>query len=371
MKSIFYFTYISTLLALVLFSYAFVDPNLFYFHSIFTNFAFSRRGTTTLLFIVFLCLLFAHFILFPKILKKEKEIITFILITCGILIFAYPAMLSFDIFNYIATAKVAFLYRENPYIIMPVDILNEPMLRFLHAGNKTALYGPVWITITFIPLFLGISNFFLILLMFKLVAILGYFGIIWILWKFNKDIKNVLLFAFNPLVVFELCVSGHNDGIMIFFALTSIYLLKSRKIFWSICLLIGSVGIKFATVFLIPVYIFVLIQILINHPINWKKIFLLFTISMFAIFALSPLREEMYSWYAIWFLPFVYLSNNRILLWISNGLSLGLLFRYIPFMYLGTYFGPTPIIKIVLTVVPVAGSVIIFYLKTRRSKFVD
>jgi len=369
MKKIFYSTYISTLILFLIFSYTFVDPNLFYFHQIYTNIAFSHRGITTGVYLVFICLFFVYYISFQKILKSKREVLMLIGVTCGILLFAYPAMLSYDIFNYIATAKVTFFYKENPYIIMPIDIPNDSILRFLHAGNKTALYGPVWIIITLIPLVLGMGNFFLTVVQFKFIAILGYLGICWMIWRLSKDLKTILLFAFNPLIVIELCVSGHNDGIMIFFALTSIYFLKNRKIFRSIVLLFASMGIKYATIFLIPAYFFVLSLMVMNRPLQWKKIFLYFAISMLVIFSFSPLREEMYPWYAIWFLPFIYLSGNRLLSWISHGLSVGLMFRYIPFIYLGTYFGPTPMLKIVLTSVPFICSLIAYIIRYKGNNY--
>ncbi|MBI5620716.1 hypothetical protein HY949_02985, partial [Candidatus Gottesmanbacteria bacterium] len=80
----------------------------------------------------------------------SKNVWYLIMGTTVILVWAYPA-LSNDIFNYIATAKVTFLYRENPYIVMPIDIPNDASFTSLHAANKVALYGPVWIALTAIP----------------------------------------------------------------------------------------------------------------------------------------------------------------------------------------------------------------------------
>ena len=87
---------------------------------------------------------------------------------------------------------------------------------------------------------------------------------------------------------------------------------------------------------------------------------------MFVIFFLSPLREEIYPWYGIWFIVFVALiPKYKLLYFVTVLLSFVLLLRYVPFMYLGTYFGPTPFIKITVTFVPLMV-LIGFYLLIKK-----
>jgi hypothetical protein len=115
--------------------------------------------------------------------------------------------------------------------------------------------------------------------------------------------------------------------------------------------------------------LYALLQILLKKEINWKKIFFLSTISMLIIFFLSPLREEMYPWYAIWFLTFsLLLPERKLLLHFSIAISFGLLLRYIPFMYSGTHFGHTPFLRIILTVIPVFIAGLIFISQTKFLK---
>jgi len=71
---------------------------------------------------------------------------------------------------------------------------------------------------------------------------------------------------------------------------------------------------------------------------------------MMVIFFLSAFREEIYPWYAIWFLGFVSLvPRKKLLLLISITFSFSLLLRYIPYIWFGTYFGPTPLLKFLFT----------------------
>lgn len=357
MKKMF-FSYMITLLFLTFFSYLFVDPNLFYLKNLFSNFAFQQREITTFLYIVFVIILYSCYFyvihLFQKNLLSSKNIKILLGVSMIFLFFAYPAMLSYDIFNYIATAKITFLYKENPYLVMPTEIKNEPLLAFMHAPNKIALYGPVWIMLTIVPYIFGFTNFVLTLFTFKLFVFIFYLGVLWVVYKFSHNLKSVLLFAFHPLVMLEVLLSSHNDIVMMFFALASFYLLFLGKKGWSVFFIILSIGIKYTTFFLLPVYAYAFFCVYCNKKINWDRTFFFCTISMMIIFFLSPLREEMYPWYAVWFLPFVMLAKEKkVLFYFSQFLSLGLLLRYIPFMYTGSYFGNTPFMRIILTCIPV------------------
>jgi hypothetical protein len=363
MKKLFFLFFIIFLVAFVVFSYLFIDPGLIYIQVLFSNFQNNHRVIATLLFILFISIFFAVYLFFLYQIKTHsvtnKDFIILVCLTTAILLFAYPAMLSFDIFNYLATAKVAFFYHENPYIVMPIAFIHDPLLLFMHAANKTALYAPFWILLTGIPFVIGFGNFLLTLLAFKMLVTFFYLLTVILLWKITKDVFKTAVFALNPLIVIETLVSGHNDIVMMFLALISItYLYKHKRVKSPLFFLL-SVGIKYATAILIPLYVV--------H--RWKKLsketfFFWTTISMYPIFFLSSFREEIYPWYAIWFLvPVSIIADNNFITWISLTFSFSLLLRYIPFMLLGTYFGPTPIIKILITFVPVVLVTILYWVQ--------
>ncbi len=349
------------LLSFTFFTYLFVDKNLFYLGNFYTGFSVFNREIVTCAYVILVSLFFIFYYLFLK--RISTGILSNLLIITPLFLFiSYPAVLSYDIFNYIFTAKVLFWYGENPFIIMPIEFLGDPLLSFTHAANKVALYGPSWVVSTGIPHFLGFNNFVLTLFSFKLFVLIFYFGIIYLIYKFTKNINNVSYFALNPLVLIETMVSGHNDVVMIFFALLSFYLLKKDRFILAIVFLIFSILIKYATLFLIPIFIYYLFQRYKKKKVDWDKVFVFSAVLMFFAFILSPIREEIYPWYAIWFLTFISLTNVKQLKVFGFITSFGLLLRYVPFMYLGTHFGFTPIIKILVTYVPMLGF-IIYYLK--------
>ncbi len=345
------------LLLFSIFSYAFVDPNLSYLKNIYSGFAFSNRPLATFFYGISVIIFFIFYGFFIWLgLKKKlqiREILTLIAITAGALFFSYPAILSYDIFNYVTTSKVLFFYHENPYVIMPIEFAGDPLLGFTRAANKTALYGPFWILLAGVPNLLGFENFIITLFSFKLFIVVFYFFTVFFVWKLSKNVISVILFALNPLVIIETLVSAHNDVVMMFLVLFSFFLLTKKKIFLGVGFFTLSILIKYSTILLIPVFAYLAWRLIKNREIDWTKIYLSSSLLMLAAFLLSPIREEIYPWYSIWFIAFAFLTlNKKILLYISIAFSLSLLFRYTPYMIAGTYAGLTPFAKEIISFAP-------------------
>lgn len=360
------FFYIIFLVFIVLFSYSFVDQNLGYLKPLYTGFYTSHRFITTLIFLFIVIIYFVFYAIFLRRIKKgmlnSKQII---FLTAFILFFAYPAILSYDIFNYVMTSKVLFGYHENPYIFTPLQFTGDSFLEFTRATNKVALYGLFWILVSAVPYILGVGNFLLTLFGFKAIAAFFYLATSFLILKVTKNKLSVAVFALNPLVIIESLVSAHNDVFMMFFALLSLYLLSKGQKIRAFIFLFLSAMVKYATIFLFPVFIYTLWKIIRGKVINLGTTYLLASISMFTIFFLSSIREEIYPWYGMWFLVFIStIPHRRVLLYVSIGFSIGLLLSYIPYMFSGNYFGLTPYIKNLLIFAPPVAS-LVFALRRR------
>jgi len=356
--------YLLLITGITIFSYLFVDYNFPLQNPLIRQLADVDSTVKTITYVFFIVLAFGLYLYTIYLVRKGKitnRIIWSLIFLNSILLVSYPAF-SFDIFNYIATAKVTFLYRENPYIVMPIELSQEPLLSFMHAANKTALYGPSWIVLTSLPFFAGLGNLFLTIFTFKLFNFLFYIGTSYLIFSFSKwDKLKLALFALNPLVVVETLVSGHNDIVMIFFALLAFYLLDKKLYIFSISAITISVLIKFATIFLFPIFIYVFIYSIQNKIINWQRVWIYCFMSMLGAFLVSPLREEMYSWYFIW--PFTFLvliQGYTFIKLVAISLMFGLLLRFAPYIYFHTWEGITPIVKIVVTTVPVILSLLLY-----------
>lgn len=356
MNKFYFLFFVLISIFMVFFSFFFVDFNLKYLDFIYTGFSTNYRLIISIIFTFLISLFFLFYFLLLKNLNNKKieirKLKKQIILIGSILLFSYPAIVSYDIFNYTTTAKVLYGYLENPYIVMPIEFVNEQFLSYTHAANKTALYGPFWLALTGIPYFLSSFNFLLMIFSFKLMVGLFYFLTVFLIFKITKDNLSTAFFALNPLVLFETFVSGHNDIVMMFFAILSFYLISRKKIVFSGISFFLSVLIKFATFFLIPVYAYVFWLKLKQKEVNLEKIYLVASLLMFLVFLLSPVREEIYPWYFIWVLAFISLTKNIRFFIFSGIFSLFLMFRYIPFMLLGTHFGITPYLKIGITFGP-------------------
>ncbi len=360
MKRILFVIYSLLLILITIYTWGFVNVNFpFKTFTSLSQLIYAHRAAATALYAGFIAVMFVFYGYFILLVKRKQVglrfVLTIIAVTGIVLFFSFPAF-AYDIFNYIATAKVAFLYRENPYVVMPIEIPNEPMLAFMQAANKVALYGFVWILLTFVPWLVGMGNLIFTVFTFKAYMLLFYGICLYLIWRLSeKNLLALTFFALNPLVILETMISAHNDVVMMALALAAFYFFKNNKFILSVSFLFLSIFIKFATVALIPIFIYVIYERSKQRKINWNKIWLWSAIAMYIPFFLSPLREEIYSWYLIWPLTFVSLVlEEKLLAWITVGLSFGLPFRFAPFLYTGEWSGVTPFIKKIVTFIPPA-----------------
>lgn len=343
-------------------SYGFIDPNLTLSSNslilsiikFLMHFVYQQRIVTSG---IYLGMLLFLFFLFKKTLSLSQNIpfglfmkVLFPLVL--ILVVSYP-MLSYDLFNYMTTAKVAYTYKENPYVVMPIEIPNDTNLAFTRAANKPALYGPVWILLTWVPHTLGMGSLWQTIIAFKLINALWYFGFCYILWRGTNNMKNVIFFALNPLILIETLVSGHNDIVMMMLVCLSILLWRKKELYYRFLGLVFvslSILIKGATIVLVPLFFF--------RNINRERLLFASSILLFLVFVVvAPLREELYPWYAVWFLAmaaFLPYPKYSLLWQFLIALSVGLELRHIPYMAMGYYEGPGPLLRIVFTIIPVA-----------------
>ncbi len=351
-----YLFFAITLLCISIYSWGFVDPNMPFVHIPVLQRLVYRQGLgSSAVYVGLLIMLFGWYgYIWRKSVTKQlsvRQLLVYLGILVGVLFLSFPAF-SNDIFNYIATARVTYLYRENPYIVMPIDIPNEPMLHFLQAANKTALYGPTWILVTYLPHILGLGNLLGTMYLFKLVAVGFYFLLVGLIWKITKRISAVVCFAFNPLVIIDTLVDAHNDVVMMSLALAAFYMLRRKQYAWSVTLLLASIFVKGATLFLVPVFLYAW-WMQKKRTVDWESVWTVAAFSMFVIFLLSPIREEIYSWYFIWVLTFISLRKRfDIVTVIALAFTFGLPLRFLPFVYSRNWAGTTPLIKKIVTFVP-------------------
>jgi hypothetical protein len=370
--------YLVILGVLGVFSYGFIDPGLTLTQNpLFIklqvplfNLVYHNRPVASLLFFSILIILFVCYCIFllkqSNIFPSLKKIILIAGISSVILVFSYPA-LSYDLFNYMTTAKVTYGYGENPYVVMPIEIPNEPYLAFTRAANKYALYGPVWLAITAVPHYLGGGSIWGTIIAFKALNALIYIGFVYFIYKVTKSLKNTVFFAFNPLVLIEVLVSGHNDIYMMFFALTGLifwYQKGIRQKIYGFILFVCSWFIKGATIVLLPLIFFKRLSL-------DKALLTTYYLLLATFIIIAPLREELYPWYAVWLVMVVSLMSfikNRFIAGLTLVLSFALELRHLPYMWMGYYEGPGPMLRLLVTVLPVAIYLLYYSIRIVKRK---
>lgn len=375
---IFFTGYLLLLLGFFVYSYGFVDVNLHLTNaSWFTalqaplsNIVYRQMNVAGAIYVFLIAGLYLFYLAVIRTSIKNLtqcipvKMTVFFAITAGILLFSFPAF-TYDIFNYMTTARVTFVHKENPYIVMPVEIPNEPGLAYTRAANKVALYGPMWLLLTWVPHTLGRGNVWLTIITFKLFIVMFYIAMLYLIWKITKNIKQVLFFGLNPLVLVEVLVSGHNDIVMMVPVVYALGMARKRVFAWLV-----SVGVKGATIVLLPLVLF---------PVgDRQKLYKIAYWLMVAVFVIAaPLREELYPWYAVWFLSFAALIPMKkrsftphhrdagFIHGFSIALCMGLSLRHLPYILTRVYEGPGPMLRMILTILPVGAYVLHWWMKHR------
>lgn len=360
--------YFLVLIGLFLYSYTQVDLSLTFsrasiFQTIekaFQYIGYFNRPLSTYLFCTILGLMFVFYGLFLR--KAAQKKITLanvwkILIPATVLLaLAYNAF-SYDLFNYIFYTKIILHYHQNPYQVVALDFPKDPMLSFMHWTHNTYPYGPFFLVLTVPIAFFGFNYFLPTFFIFKIFSAVCFLGTVYFLSKILKKIApeyqivGTIFYALNPLVLIESLVSAHNDVPMMFLAVLGVYLLLQKKWLWGVAAVTLSALTKQAMIFLVLPAVIYAANILLKKKWVSERIFLLSCAIMTVVgYVFVITKIEIQPWYALWFLPFViFIRPPKWLLWIVVGSTLGMLLRYVPFLWQGDWNGLAGVIKTSVT----------------------
>ena len=352
--------YILTLIGLFFYSFTQIDLSLAISRNValqkivasFQYIGYFQRPLSTYLFIALLVLLFGFYITFLVLAKKkllaQKSVWRIILFAAILLTFSYNAF-SYDIFNYIFDARIFTHYQQNPYLHKALDFQGDHMLSFMRWTHRDYPYGPAWLGLT-IPLsYIGLQYFLPTFVLFKLFISASYIGCVYFIGKIlqkiapQQKLSGIVFYALNPLVIIESLVSSHIDSVMMFFALLGFYLLIQQKYIRSYILFFISIGIKFATGLIFPVFIAVHIMQKKKKNIQWERIWGICSLLLIVGVIAQASRGNFQPWYLLDVLAFtVFISQRYYVLIPSIIISFSALLNYVPFLYTGNWNPPIP-----------------------------
>lgn len=226
-----------------------------------------NKVISTLVFLaLFILLTIIYFIIYKKdCFKNIKRILIFITIIGAIFMIMLP-WTSSDIFYYMGVGELDAKYNQNPYYItmreyyiqneenLDDDILLQGSTNYW--GNTTVVYGPIAQLFFKVCSFLSMKNITVALFIFKFVNLVIHIANSYLFYKVSGKKKFAILYGLNPFILIEAIANVHNDIIILFFVLLSLYFLVKRKnLLLSIVAIALATGVKYFTILLLPVVI--------------------------------------------------------------------------------------------------------------------
>lgn len=189
-------------------------------------------------------------------LRRSQLVIWIGTILAGVLLLLTPAMISHDIFAYATYGHIIINYHANPFFVVPSAFPHEPLLPFDDWKNTIAAYGPVWMGVCVLMSLFGKSSPLAYIFLFRAFALLIHLinaVLVMAILRAMGSTRRVvvlgtLLYAWNPLLLLEAALSGHNDLFMITFMLFGILL----------CVRAEQHGFARARDYVLPIIVFAL-----------------------------------------------------------------------------------------------------------------
>jgi hypothetical protein len=184
-----------------------------------------------------------------------------------------PAMLSSDTYAYAYYGRLLTVYHVDAHAPVPAGSLHDPFLAGGWYDFVPSVYGPLWTILSGGLALAGGGHVGLTLFLFRLlqaISVLGTGAFIWLILKRIAPEQAPLgaaLFLWNPLVLMECALGGHNDNCMMLLAVLAVWLhLRGSKIGAVLALTLSAL-IKVITGPLAPLYMLMIAR----NCASWRE----------------------------------------------------------------------------------------------------
>ncbi|MEM6963943.1 MAG: hypothetical protein AAF573_04190 [Bacteroidota bacterium] len=209
--------------------------------------------------------------------KDRKKILFFVFVGILlrlILVFSLPN-LSDDVYRFIWDGRLL-IQGHNPFDYLPsyyvenqipIKGINEALFEKLNSPEYFTIYPPVAQGVFAIACWLFPNSIIGSAITMKLFLFGCEIGSLFFIKKllehFELPLKNILLYALNPLIIIELCGNLHFEAAMIFFLLAGIFfMVKKENLVASAVMVALSVASKLLPLMFLPFFI---------KRLGWKK----------------------------------------------------------------------------------------------------
>jgi alpha-1,6-mannosyltransferase len=175
-----------------------------------------------------------------------------------------PASLSTDIFNYAIYGEMPVLYGANPFVHTPAEFPQSPLYYLvpLYWHDAASVYGPLWVLIS-----AGVAALFRSLplsdelLFYRLIANGAHLANTVLVWKLARRLdpdgtrapSAALAYGWNPYLLLDFSLNGHNDVLMLTFTLLAFWLASAHRLYIGALALGLAVATKYTSILVAPV----------------------------------------------------------------------------------------------------------------------
>jgi hypothetical protein len=173
-----------------------------------------------------------------------------------VVLFLTPGLFTTDIFSYVMYGHISAIYNLNPYIYPPNYFPGNPLLDWIHPiwHDQPSVYGPLWTVLGWVMARLvapldGVTQtmsdgqvlqtglmdqVFAYKLLMNGVQIVNLVLVWWLLGRVMADkprarLAAFVVFAWNPLMLFDAAGNAHNDALMVTLLLLAVVPLVWRR----------------------------------------------------------------------------------------------------------------------------------------------
>jgi hypothetical protein len=173
-----------------------------------------------------------------------------------------PGLFSTDVFSYVMYGRIAQVYSANPYVQPPDAFADDAFLPWVFPfwRDQPTVYGPLWTDLSW--LLSGLTAHltpFEQVMAYRFVLIALEAATLLLLWRLCRSTQAWVMFAWSPLVLFDLVASTHNDVAMLALLVLGLTLLtpgRGGRMFLALVSISLSALVKYATVVIVPVLAF-------------------------------------------------------------------------------------------------------------------
>jgi hypothetical protein len=184
---------------------------------------------------------------------RALRIVALSSVLCHAVLVLMPPVATGDLFHYALFGRMVSHYGLNPYVTTAARLRDDPLWPYASWNFLTTHYGPSFTYLSAAVTGLTGSDVLWTAIGFKTLAALMNLASCWLVrnisahWERDDGVGAFALYALNPLVLFETAGMGHNEAVVVAFALGGIALGLSGRPWLAIVALLLSADVKTVT----------------------------------------------------------------------------------------------------------------------------